>query len=118
MHVSHNLPKPVQIGQNYDGNWVITFVKDCPLFSHLVDGLLHLHQAQVWQCGFDEVHYGLQTVVLQDQRLVASQQTQGHLEYDLWALEEQHVWQRAMALEAAESIREMGQSPDVKAFSY
>ena len=50
---------------------------------NLVDGLLHLHQAQVGQRGLDEVHDGLQALVLQDQRLVASQQAHGHLEDDL-----------------------------------
>lgn len=42
------------------------------LYSNLVDGFLHLHQAQVGQRGLDEVHYGLQALVLQNQRLVAS----------------------------------------------
>lgn len=42
--------------------------------SNLVNGFLHLHQAQVGQRRLDEVHYGLQVVLLQDQRLVAPQQ--------------------------------------------
>ena len=48
--------------------------------AYLVDGLLHLHQAQVGQGGLDEVHDGLQTVVLQDQGLVTPQKTQSHLD--------------------------------------
>lgn len=51
--------------------------------SNLVDGFLHLHKAQVRQRGFNEVHNGFQAVVLQDQRFVAPQQAQGHLEDDL-----------------------------------
>lgn len=52
-------------------------------FSNLVDGFLHLHQAQFGQHGLDEVYDGLQALVLQDERLVAAQQTQGHFEDDL-----------------------------------
>lgn len=52
-------------------------------FSNLVDGFLHLHKAQVGQRGLDEVHDGLQALVLQDQRLVAPQEAQAHLKDDL-----------------------------------
>lgn len=59
---------------------------------YLVDGFLHLYQAQVGQGGLDEVHYRLQIVVLQDERLVAAQETQCNFENDLGPLQEQHVW--------------------------
>lgn len=72
------------------------FMEECVLnwgcFPHLVDSFLHLHQAQVGQGGLYEVHYGLQAIVLQDQRLVAAQQAQGDFKDNLWALEEQHIW--------------------------
>lgn len=59
-------------------------LKICPVScSDLVDGFLHLYQSQVWQRGLNEVHYRLQVLMLQYQRLVASQQAQGHLEDDL-----------------------------------
>lgn len=54
--------------------------------SHLVDSFLHLHQTQVGKLRLDDVHYGLQTLMLHDQELVASQQTQAHLEDDLGSL--------------------------------
>lgn len=54
--------------------------------GHLVDSFLHLDQTQVGELGLDDIDYGLQTVVLHDQELVASQQTQAHLEDDLGPL--------------------------------
>ena len=73
--------------------------------GHLVDSFLHLHQAQVGKLGLDDVHYGLQAVMLHDQELVASQQTQAHLEDDLRPLEEQHIYKKTTKLSQTKTDR-------------